>query len=96
MTIHNFGGGSLRFFLWQAVAIHCEDILISAAGRLGWKQSKMWEVIGYVWVWQWFTWCIPSWVDPLVRIGLIEQGAKVEIIQGICGLLGKGCYLPAL
>ncbi|KAL4259032.1 wax synthase family protein [Pleurotus pulmonarius] len=95
MTLHNFSGGSLRFFLSQAVAIHCEDIVIAAAGRLGWKQSGTWEVIGYVWVWQWFAWCIPGWVDPLVRIGLIEQGAKVEIIQGVCGLFGKACYLPA-
>ncbi|KAF4592786.1 hypothetical protein EYR38_008487 [Pleurotus pulmonarius] len=41
--------GSMRFFLLQALAIHCEDTLISLAGGMGVKQSKMWEIIGYIW-----------------------------------------------
>lgn len=86
-------GGSMRFFLLQALAIHCEDTLISLAGGMGVKQSKMWEIAGYIWVWQWFTWCIPAWVGPLLESGV--PGAKVEIIQGMCTYHSKGCYLPA-
>ncbi|KAF4566043.1 hypothetical protein EYR36_011457 [Pleurotus pulmonarius] len=80
MVIHNLGGGSLRFFLSQALAIHCEDIVIYAGGRMGLKQSRAWKVVGYIWVWHWFTWCVPSSLDPLVRLGIFEQlGVNVKM-----------------
>ncbi|KAF4607642.1 hypothetical protein EYR38_001715 [Pleurotus pulmonarius] len=93
--------GSMKFFLLQAAGIHCEDIMISAARRMGWRLNvesawsrKALRVIGYIYVWQWFTWCLPINVDPLVRIGMIENGPQVTIIQDLCKFVGKGCYIP--
>ncbi|KDQ23046.1 hypothetical protein PLEOSDRAFT_1049453 [Pleurotus ostreatus PC15] len=80
LVIHHLGGGSLQFFLSQALAIHCEDIVIYAGGKMGLKQSRAWQVVGYIWVWHWFTWCVPGSLDPLVRLGMFKQlGVEVKV-----------------
>ncbi|KAL4257170.1 Wax synthase domain-containing protein [Pleurotus pulmonarius] len=104
MPLDNFGllaCGSMKFFLLQAAGIHCEDIMISAARRMGWRVNaesarsrRALRVIGCIYVWQWFTWCVPINVDPPVRIGMIENGLRVTIIQDLCKFVGKGCYIP--
>lgn len=91
--------GSMQFFLLQAVAIHGEDIVISAGRRMGlsldlkspWGRKAS-KVVGCVYVWQWFTWCFPICVDPLVRFGMVENGVQVTIIQDLCKFFGKGCH----
>ncbi|KAF9499216.1 hypothetical protein BDN71DRAFT_1384396 [Pleurotus eryngii] len=94
--------GSMKFFLLQAVAIHGEDIMISVGRRMEWSfglkstwRRKASKVVGCVYVWQWFTWCFPIGVDPLVRFGVIENGVQVEIIQEACKFFGKGCNFSA-
>ncbi|KAJ8462353.1 hypothetical protein ONZ45_g17968 [Pleurotus djamor] len=78
----NWSSGAIRFFILQAVAIHLEGIVIDfASSRLGSKQNKMWEVIGYIWVLQWFTWSLPIWIEPQINGGIIENGAKIQVIQ---------------
>ncbi|KAJ8509196.1 hypothetical protein ONZ45_g8609 [Pleurotus djamor] len=81
----NWSSGAIRFFILQAVAIHLEGIVIDfASSRLGSKQNKMWEVIGYIWVLQWFTWSLPIWIEPQINGGIIENGAKIQVIQTLC------------
>ena len=58
-------GHSLKFFLLQAVAITCEDVIIALAGRAGFssKPNYFYKILGFVWVFAWFTYSLPIWLD---------------------------------
>ncbi|KAJ8469778.1 hypothetical protein ONZ45_g16777 [Pleurotus djamor] len=82
ITLRNWTNGTIQFFTLQAVAIHFEDIAIAfASSRLELKQSKMWEVIGYIWVLQWFGWSLPMWLEPQISGGVVDNVARVRIIE---------------
>ena len=58
-------GHSMEFFLLQAVAITCEDVIIAFAAKAGFslKTNYFFKLIGFVWVFAWFTYCLPMWLD---------------------------------
>ena len=66
-TLHqNFSQGkSVQFFFLQAVCITFEDAVIAIALRLGYKECRAFKLIGFVWVFAWFTFCLPLYVDPI-------------------------------
>ncbi|KAJ8507938.1 hypothetical protein ONZ45_g9740 [Pleurotus djamor] len=74
---------SIRFFLIQAVGIHCEDGIIAVASRLGIRESWFWRALGYLWVWQWLTWTVPFWLHAL------PQGAPIGIVKLVCSELAE-------
>lgn len=78
-------GGALQFFLMQAVAITFEDGVISLAARAGLKHSNRWlRRLGYLWVYCWFVYSLPPWVDFLMSLGLFEHGGmKLSFILGL-------------
>jgi hypothetical protein len=56
---------TIQFFLLQAVGITFEDAIIAIASRLGYKESNAFKLIGFIWVFMWFTICIPIWSNFL-------------------------------
>jgi Membrane bound O-acyl transferase family len=60
-------GHSMEFFLMQAVAITCEDVIIALAERAGFS-SKSIRLMGFVWVFVWFTYSLPLWLDETMGI----------------------------
>ncbi|KAF7293123.1 MBOAT-2 domain-containing protein [Mycena kentingensis (nom. inval.)] len=69
VALRHWGGGGMRFFVLQAVAITLEDVL----GRYcGVKGGRGWRLLGYGWVWAWFALTAPPWLDPLLRAGVFE------------------------
>ncbi|KIM38973.1 hypothetical protein M413DRAFT_447332 [Hebeloma cylindrosporum] len=78
----NFSQGtSVQFFLLQAVGITFEDAVIALASRLGYKQSRIFKLIGFIWVFAWFTFCMPLWLDPQVHAGTIGGMDRVSVVQ---------------
>lgn len=60
---------SMPFFFSQAVVITLEDVLIRIARRLGVKDCAWTRALGFVWVAVWFGWCIPGFVENMIRAG---------------------------
>ena len=78
-------GHSLEFFLLQAVGITFEDIIISLAVKAGLssKPNRFYKFIGFVWVFTWFTYCLPILVDEIVHAGLVDDGLNFSLILGL-------------
>jgi hypothetical protein len=74
----NFSQGtSIQFFLLQAVGITFEDAVIALASRLGYKESRAFKIIGVIWVFAWFTFSLPIWLEPMVHAG----GTHCEVFK---------------
>jgi hypothetical protein len=58
-----------RFFLFQAVAITIEDVVIWLARPLRAKLGWMGRAIGYVWVVLWLCSSAPLWFDQMSAKG---------------------------
>ena len=76
MLFQNFSEGtSIRFFLLQAAGITLEDAVIALGSRLGYKESKAFKLIGFAWVFAWFAFSMPMFLDPQVQGGhLLREG----------------------
>ena len=82
ILFQNFSEGtSVRFFLLQAAGITLEDAVIALGSRLGYKESNAFKLIGFAWVFAWFTFSMPIWLDPEVHAGLVDEGVKVGLIR---------------
>ena len=86
---------ALPFFLSQALVITLEDVFIGIARRLGVRDSVWTRVLGYVWVALWFGWCVPRFVEDMVRagggMGKSGMGGSAmgpNLVQIMVGLLG--------
>jgi hypothetical protein len=80
--LQNFSEGtSIQFFLLQAVGITFEDGVIALGSRLGYKESNAFKLIGFAWVFAWFAFSLPLWLDPQVHAGTIDEGAKIGLIR---------------
>ena len=79
-------GATVQFFLLQAVGITFEDAVIGIASRLGYKESKAFKLIGFVWVFAWFTFCIPMWLDSQMhsRKMFQEDLSLVQFLKSFC------------
>ena len=88
-----WAGGSMEFFLLQVVGITCEDIIISLAVRAGFssKPNPFYKVIRFVWVFVWFTYCLPIMLDKMVHAGLTNDGLNFSLIMG----LWRGDWTPS-
>jgi hypothetical protein len=62
-------GYSIGFFLLQAVAITCEDVIIALAAKAGFssKPNCFVKIMGFVWVFAWFTYSLPMWLDETME-----------------------------
>ena len=58
-------GRSMEFFLLQAVAITCEDVIIALTARAGFSSKPNWffKIMGFVWVFAWFAYSLPMWLN---------------------------------
>ena len=84
MLFQNWSGTSMRFFVLQAVAITFEDMVIALAARFGHtQQNTVSRFIGYIWVFAWFTYSLPMWLDPIVHAGTMDDGINVSLILGL-------------
>ncbi|KIK64190.1 hypothetical protein GYMLUDRAFT_40475 [Collybiopsis luxurians FD-317 M1] len=92
-TIHQVGdyslqhrdfwaGGSLYFFVSQAVAITVEDGIIALGKKGGIQDSGYVRILGYVWTVSWFAFSLPVWLDPCVHDGVLK-GMSMSIIGGL-------------
>lgn len=83
--------GTIRFFLLQAVGITFEDALIAIASHLGYrKPNAFFKLVGFTWVFAWFTFCLPVWLDPQLHAGMMDEGVNVSVILG----LTRGDWMP--
>ncbi len=84
MLLQNWSGTSMQFFILQAVAITFEDMVIAVAARFGHtQQNTVFKVIGYMWVFAWFTYSLPMWLEPIVHAGTMDDGVNVSLILGL-------------
>lgn len=60
-------GPTLRFFLLQPLAIAGEDMIIRIFQQH--HINRVGFIIGYIWVFMWFSWCIPPWLDAISMAG---------------------------
>lgn len=88
-----WAGHSMEFFLLQAVAIACEDIIISLAARAGFssKPNRYIKFIGFVWVFAWFTYSLPIWLDTTIHAGIMDDGCNFSLVLG----LWRGDWTPS-
>jgi hypothetical protein len=89
---HTFSqGGALRFFLLQAVGITFEDGVIAIFSRMGYtgKKSIATKMIGFLWVFVWFTYCMPIWLDPQVHAGTVDERRNFSLICGLSARFSK-------
>ena len=88
-----WGGFSMQFFLLQAVAIICEDIIISLATRAGFssKPNLFYKFIGFLWLITWFSYCLPMWLDGSNHAGVMDEGLNFSLILG----LWRGDWTPS-
>ncbi|OAX35425.1 hypothetical protein K503DRAFT_868279 [Rhizopogon vinicolor AM-OR11-026] len=73
-------GMSVPFFIYQALAITFEDMVIAAAHRAGMKETIWTRVLGYVWVISWFIVTVPDYISALSLAG-VETGGVVMPFQ---------------
>jgi len=73
----------------QAVAITFEDAVIGIASRLGFKESKAFKLIGFIWVFAWFTFSMPIGLEPLVRAGFVDERKQVGLLRVLIGFTRK-------
>jgi len=88
---HTFSkGGALRFFLLQAVGITFEDGVIAIFSRLGYhKKFIPYKLIGYIWVFAWFTYSMPTWLDPQVHAGTVDERQNFSLIRALSARFSK-------
>ena len=76
------------FFVLQAVAITFEDALIAIASRLGYKESKTFKLIGFIWVFAWFAFTAPLYFDHQVRaqakVDETNNFSLVRVLKSFC------------
>jgi hypothetical protein len=73
MALGHWRGRGLVFFLLQAVAITLEEYAQALGRRLRILGSWRWKILGYLWVWSWFAFCLPIWQDPLMHAGVMDE-----------------------
>ena len=70
-----WAGYSVKFFLLQAVAITCEDAIIELAIKAGFssKPNRFVKFIGFIWVFAWFAYSLPPWMEKSFHEGTIDR-----------------------
>jgi hypothetical protein len=83
--------GEMRFFMTQALAIFAEDTVIDTAKWIGIKGDRLgWKILGYLWVFAWFSYSLRMYVDGGVRNGLwASKDGSGSIIGKLWGSGGR-------
>ncbi|KIY49537.1 hypothetical protein FISHEDRAFT_65482 [Fistulina hepatica ATCC 64428] len=87
--LRRFDPGALIFYSAQAPAIAVEMGVLALARGLR-VPSTFITLFGYLWTWVWFAYCLPIYLEPVVREGLLSDGLNYSIILG----LWKGEWVP--
>ncbi|KAJ7804165.1 membrane bound O-acyl transferase family-domain-containing protein [Mycena olivaceomarginata] len=83
MALRSYGGGAFTFFMLQPCAIMLEDFVLYVARSAGLKDRFAVRLVGYAWVWAWFTLTLPVWQGPLGQAGHTEEGLPVSVLMGV-------------
>ncbi|KAF8065364.1 membrane bound O-acyl transferase family-domain-containing protein [Lyophyllum atratum] len=97
-VMHSFGdamvgrkyfGASFPFFMVQVLAIIVEDTIVELADRVGRKPSaKLFNIIGFAWVFAWLMFSFPLYIDWAVKAGLGNcELLPVSPVRAALGLL---------
>ncbi|KAF5326880.1 hypothetical protein D9619_003995 [Psilocybe cf. subviscida] len=91
MLHQDWAGQSVSFFVLQAVGITLEDALIATAKRAGFTASPLGKLIGFCWVFIWFSFSMPFWLERNFHAGSFDEGPSLpSLIMG----LWKGAWTP--
>ncbi|KAF9483174.1 hypothetical protein BDN70DRAFT_828134 [Pholiota conissans] len=88
--LQNWSGRAMIFFPLQAAAITFEDGVIALGRRLGYRQNLFFKLLGFIWVFVWFSFSLPLWLEPTFHAGTMDKGINVSLILG----LWKGEWTP--
>ena len=88
---HTFSqGGALRFFLLQAAGITFEDGVPSRLGNgCNGEKSIASKMIGYIWVFAWFTYSMPIWLNPQVHARTVDERTNFSLIRVLSARFSK-------
>lgn len=98
-------GASMPFFLWQAVGITIEDLVIKLASATGIKPSWFTYLLGYLWTWPiWFTFSVPTFTEWMLPAGMAHNnlfnfsvvGPAVDYLQASTGIMLADYVVPEL
>ena len=80
LILQKWAGHSMKFYLLQAVAITCEDMVIALAARIGFSSRPNFflKLMGFVWVFAWFTYSLPVWLDENIHVGTMDGGWNIS------------------
>jgi hypothetical protein len=68
-------GGKMKFFVCQFIAICVEDMAIYVARKLGMKPHLVWKMVGFIWVFLWFSYILRGLVHGGVKEGVWTSSA---------------------
>jgi hypothetical protein len=71
-VVANEGGGAVLFFILQLLGVAIETVVLKVFGRKSFD-TRLWWVVGYVWVLLWATVSSPPMVDELWRLGVFQR-----------------------
>jgi hypothetical protein len=74
----------------QALGITLEDAVIAVATKAGYNKTptRMHKILGYAWVFYWFTYSIPGWIDSLIDWGQTERQIDLGITPRLLRHIG--------
>ena len=77
-----WAGHSMEFFLLQPVAMTFERTIITLATKAGFspEPTRFVKFIGFVWVFAWFTYCLPLWLDKVIHSGAMDNGLNYSLV----------------
>jgi hypothetical protein len=70
--------GAMKVFLAQTLVIFLEDHLISVGKRIGFKDSLLWRLLGFVWTVFVIGASMESWTGSLLKHGLWVHDREVD------------------
>jgi hypothetical protein len=84
MLNQDWAGHSVAFFVLQAVGITLEDAVIAVAKRAGLTASPLAKFIGFCWVFVWFSFSMPFWLERNFHAGSFDEGLSLpSMIMGL-------------
>ncbi|TFK62299.1 hypothetical protein BDN72DRAFT_827606 [Pluteus cervinus] len=90
MMLGHWGGTTIYFYLGQALAISFEEGVVWCAAKLkisaNPSSSWIWRVVGYFWVWIWFSVSL----DPVMSGLMIRHSEHFSLVMG----MWKGDWTP--
>ncbi|KAF7341224.1 MBOAT-2 domain-containing protein [Mycena venus] len=86
IALRSWHGGAFVFFMLQPFAIILEGFVLHIARSAGLKNGFAVRLVGYAWVWAWFTLTLPVWQGPLGWAGHTDEGLPEGRCSGAQGV----------